>query len=115
MPPKNPQSTEQYTIIDPVPPPSDIIESDPSVGIKESEVTDTDSVLFASLNAAERSGDLSRVVHEVQKLRNSSSPPSTAVYNAALQALYAIRTPGEPIFQILETYNNMLAQSITPN
>lgn len=115
MPPKNSQSTEQYTIIDPVPPPSDIIESDPSVGIKESEVTDTDSVLFASLNAAERSGDLSRVVHEVQKLRNSSSPPSTAVYNAALQALYAIRTPGEPIFQILETYNNMLAQSITPN
>ncbi|KAG8718855.1 hypothetical protein FRC09_012012, partial [Ceratobasidium sp. 395] len=41
--------------------------------------------------------------------------PSTAWFNAALGALYRVRTPGQPVIDIVRLYNDMIARGVLPN
>ncbi|KAI0915427.1 hypothetical protein AcV5_003654 [Taiwanofungus camphoratus] len=70
---------------------------------------------YTASDTARTAGNLSSVLHEVQKLRLSSPPHSTALYNAALSALREKRRAGDSLHPLLQTYNEMLDRSVLPN
>lgn len=115
VPPQEPQSEEHHPITDPDPPAPIKDAEGPQVVDEPSERSPSHQAAFNSIRIAEKSGNLTRLVHEVEKLSTMSPPPDAALFNAGLHALYRLRVPGEPLHSLLETYNRMLALSITPN
>ncbi|KDQ65137.1 hypothetical protein JAAARDRAFT_53039 [Jaapia argillacea MUCL 33604] len=81
----------------------------------EDEFIGDDKALSVSLQAAKQSGDPTRVIHEVSKIRAAPGDRTTTLFNLAIEALYETRTAGEPLKFILETYNDMIGRSLIPN
>ncbi|KAG2125888.1 hypothetical protein BD769DRAFT_1463883 [Suillus cothurnatus] len=73
------------------------------------------SEMYQSLREAARSGDGVRVIHEVHVLRTTHKDPTVSEFNMALAGLHDTRRPGEPLTLFLETYNDMIQRSLTPN
>lgn len=73
------------------------------------------SEMYQSLHRAARSGDGAHVIHEVHVLRTTHKSPTVSEFNMALSGLHDTRRPGEPLTLLLETYNDMIKRSLTPN
>ncbi|EIW81989.1 hypothetical protein CONPUDRAFT_81601 [Coniophora puteana RWD-64-598 SS2] len=69
----------------------------------------------SAVNSAVKAKDGARVISEVQALVASPANHIVQDFNAALQALYDIRQPGDPLNLMLDTYNNMIKRSLNPN
>ena len=67
------------------------------------------------LDEARKGGDFDVVIEAVRKFIRESESPTVLEYNAALEALYVTRRPGEPLHLLLGTYNEMLKHSVAPN
>lgn len=74
-----------------------------------------DDVLFQALRVARDNGDAAAVMREVEKIRQMTPPPSSAVFNAALVAMSATRRHGESLKEILALYHDMVNRSVVPN
>ncbi|THH16919.1 hypothetical protein EW146_g3796 [Bondarzewia mesenterica] len=68
--------------------------------------------LFGELN---EKTDPIQVRCAIAKLRAPDSSSTIHDWNAAFRALVAIRKPGQPVTEILETYNDMVTRSISPS
>ncbi|KAG1729087.1 uncharacterized protein EDB91DRAFT_1160171 [Suillus paluster] len=73
------------------------------------------SEMYESLRRAARSGDGASVIREVHVLRTTHKNPIVAEFNMALAGLHETRRSGEPLTLLLETYNDMVQRSLTPN
>ena len=85
--------------------------TDPALDHENAKVSD----MYESLRQAARSGDGARVIREVHALRTLHKDPIVAEFNMALAALQETRRPGEPLTLLLDTYNDMVQRSLTPN
>ncbi|KAL0949848.1 hypothetical protein HGRIS_009881 [Hohenbuehelia grisea] len=74
-----------------------------------------DLTTFNLLRSARDKRDPSHTSAVVANFVASAEKPSVAEFNMALEALHESRRAGEPLTQLLETYNAMLTHSILPN
>lgn len=81
----------------------------------ESADTEYELEAYNAINSAVRSGDAVALLDVLRKIRSSPRTPSPSLYNSVLSALYRVRQPGEPLQNILQIYNEMLARSVLPN
>ncbi|KAG1888745.1 hypothetical protein F4604DRAFT_1714916 [Suillus subluteus] len=101
--------------IDDLPPPPVPSVSGKSIPTDPAAPHDKVSEMYQSLRRAARSGDGARVIHEVLILRTTHKNPMVSEFNMALAGLHDTRRPGEPLTLLLETYNDMIRHSLTPN
>ncbi|TFY63357.1 hypothetical protein EVG20_g6353 [Dentipellis fragilis] len=71
--------------------------------------------LFNELRLARDKADPSLVRVALNKLQSIDQQATVSDWNMAMDALVAIRAPGEPVTEILNVYNNMVKLSIFPN
>ncbi|KZO93769.1 hypothetical protein CALVIDRAFT_242190 [Calocera viscosa TUFC12733] len=79
------------------------------------DLSPLDRERYDALKIAKQSGSVRHVMQEILRLRQSDLQHSLATYNMALLAVNAVRTKGMPIAVILELYNEMLENNLTPN
>ncbi|KAA1465885.1 hypothetical protein DENSPDRAFT_830571 [Dentipellis sp. KUC8613] len=73
------------------------------------------SSLRDELKLARDKADPSLVRVALSKLQSLDQKATVTDWNLAMDALVAIRAPGEPVTEILNVYNNMVKLSIFPN
>ncbi|PBK65602.1 hypothetical protein ARMSODRAFT_960968 [Armillaria solidipes] len=62
-----------------------------------------------------RSLDPSAAATVVLNFRQTTVTPTIQEFNAAVEALFLTRRPGEPLTLLLETYNDMIQRGLVPN
>lgn len=103
-------------------------------GVDREEGVEANMRDWASWDTLRRTDDPAVVRAEIQRIRTEVYPfqphgeekkgkgparrqpqPSTAWFNAALNALYRTRTPGQPAADVVRLYNDMLARGVLPD
>lgn len=67
------------------------------------------------LEEARASGELTRVMLELEALRRSGARLDVKAYNVGLKALCELRRAGQPLRPVLETYNAMISEGVRPD
>lgn len=96
------------------PVPSVSSQSSESVTEKLLQKSESEAIID-SLKSASTSGDYTQAYTIVQAMRAKETGLTIAHFNAALDALFHSRRGGQPLHFLIDTYNDMLNRSITPN
>ncbi|KAH7903277.1 hypothetical protein BJ138DRAFT_1195239, partial [Hygrophoropsis aurantiaca] len=81
----------------------------------DEDASDRPSPTYLAIRRAMELRDGAAVIREVQALRTTHPNPTIYEFNIALMALNQTRREGEPLSLLLETYNDMVQRSVTPN
>ncbi|KAK0455751.1 uncharacterized protein EV420DRAFT_1644531 [Desarmillaria tabescens] len=104
LPPPAPPAPEAR---DPSPLPEPLLSAQPAPDVFVSE--DYKRLMDA------RSLDPSAAATVVLNFRQTTVTPTIQEFNAAVEALFLTRRPGEPLTLLLETYNDMIQRGLVPN
>ncbi|CAL1701965.1 unnamed protein product [Somion occarium] len=117
-----PSSHTEHSPADVAPPPLVILSADsatPAVSsieepLEPERASSPTSDLITSLTDARARND-PKAIHSIVKSLRESGSLKIGHYNQILEALRQVRSPGDSLRAILETYNEMLERSILPN